>query len=132
MLTLQDKTHCNSNSIFVPIQYLDMLQEMITKHDLSDDPNIEFLASIEGKFPMCAFGHPDSLNRDTLLLTVNYWIFPDYLYKHLNDPVAFAQFYLVMSLPCVDDDSSVRYIQNLDGSPMDQVYFQNDWLAVNN
>lgn len=129
---MNDKQSCNSNSIFLPISYLDMLQDMIDKHNASDTPNLEFLASIECKF---SFGGLCSVNydQDMLLVTVNYWIFPKYLFKYLDNTEKFAQFFLDMCLPCVDDDCAIMSsATSLDtNTPLDYVWFSNALFACN-
>lgn len=130
---MQDKKHCNSNSIFVPIAYLDMLQNMFAQYDASDTPNKEFLGEIE-----CKFSHGSlagsNYTQDRLLVTVNYWVFPKYLFKYLNDLEKFAQFFLDMELPCIDDECAIMSsATSLDGTdtPMDFVWFNNALFACN-
>lgn len=130
---MQDKKHCNSNSIFVPIQYLSMLQDLFAQYEASDTPNKEFLGEIECKF---SYGDLAGINyvQDRLLVTVNYWIFPKCLFKYLNDTQKFTQFYLDMELPCVDDDCAIMSsATSLDGTdtPLDFVWFNNALFACN-
>ncbi len=130
---MQDKTHCNSNSIFVPISYLDMLQNLFAQYNASNTPNKEFLGAIECKFSYSGLSGID-YEQDMLLVTVNYWIFPKYLFHHLNDCEKFAQFFLDMDLPCVDDDCAIEAsATSLDGTdtPMDYVWFNNADFACN-
>ena len=118
---------CNSNSIFVPVSYLAVLQDLIMQHDKDTAPNKEFLAGIECKF---SFG---GNSQEMLLVTVNYWIFPQHLFNSLNDCEKFAQFFLDMGLPCVDDDCFIMSsATSLDGNPLQRVYYQNNWLSLIN
>jgi len=130
---MNDKTHCNSNSIFVPISYLVMLQDMFAQYEASDTPNKDFLGAIECKFSHSGLAGSD-YEQDRLLVTVNYWVFPKYLYEYLNDLEKFAQFFLDMELPCIDDDCAIMSsATSTDGTdtPLEYVWFNNALFACN-